>query len=383
MNIEHFLTKEEKLVRQSAREFVNAEILPIIEDYAQDHKFPLHLVKMMGELGFCGATLPEKYDCAELSNVAYGLIMYELERGDGGIRSNVSVTSALCMYPIYLFGTEKQRQYWLPKMARGEAIGCFGLTEPDYGSDPSNLNTTAVREGNGKWRINGTKIWITNGSIADVALVWASTEEGIRGFLVEKGTPGFTTPEIERKWSMRAGITSELVLEDVIVDEEESLLPNVKPGLKAPLTCLNQGRYGISWGVLGAADACFQCALDYAKNRIQFNKPIASFQIQQEKFARLVTELSKGQIMSLHLGRLKDQEKATPSQMALAKRNNTEIARNLCIETRAILGAAGVVSDYPIMRHMANLESIYTYEGTHDILTLIIGKELTGINAFT
>jgi glutaryl-CoA dehydrogenase len=381
MNFQGLLTDEDKLVRETVRQFVNAEVLPIIEKHAQEQTFPKNLIKPMGELGFYGATLPEKYGCAGMSNISYGLLMYELERGDSGLRSFASVQGALVMYPIYAFGTTAQKDYWLPKMAKGEVIGCFGLTEPDFGSNPGGMRTRAVREGNGKWRINGTKMWITNGSIADVAVVWAQTDEGIRGFLVETGTPGFSTPEMKGKWSLRASITSELVFEDVIVDEEKSLLPGVK-GLKGPLSCLTQARYGIAWGVLGAADACYQCALDYAKHRVQFEKPIASFQLQQEKLAWMVTELTKGQLLTWQLGRLKDQGKYTPAQVSMAKMNNVNVAREICSKARTILGANGIVDEYPIMRHMGNLEAVYTYEGTHDMHLLVIGQEVTGIAAY-
>ena len=381
MNFQSQLSDEEKLVRGTVRQFINNEVLPVIEKHAQEQTFPTNLIKPMGELGFYGATLPEKYGCAGMNNVAYGLLMYELERGDSGLRSFASVQGALVMYPIYAFGSEAQKNYWLPRMATGEVIGCFGLTEPDFGSNPGGMRTRAVREANGKWRINGTKMWITNGSIADVAVVWAQTDDGIRGFLVEKGTPGFSAPEMKGKWSLRASVTSELVLEDVVVDEEKSLLPGVK-GLKGPLSCLTQARYGIAWGVLGAADACYQSALDYARNRIQFDKPIAAFQLQQEKLAWMVTELTKGQLLTLQLGRLKDQGKYTPAQVSMAKMNNTNVAREICSKARTILGANGVVDEYPIMRHMANMEAVYTYEGTHDMHTLVIGQEVTGIPAF-
>jgi glutaryl-CoA dehydrogenase len=381
MNFQDLLDDEERLVRETARNFVNEQVMPIIDKHAQEETFPRHLVPVMGEMGFFGPSLPEEYGCAGLSNVAYGLLMYELERGDSGLRSMASVQGSLVMYPIFAYGSEAQKKYWLPKMARGEAIGCFGLTEPDFGSNPSGMRTKAVREPGGKWRLNGAKMWITNGTVADVAVVWAKTEDGIRGFLVEKGTPGFSAPQMKGKWSLRASITSELILDNVVVDEEKSLLPGVI-GIKGPLSCLTQARYGIAWGALGAADNCYQTALEYSLSRIQFDKPIAGFQLQQKKLAEMVTELTKGQLLVLQLGRLKDQGRYSPAQVSMAKMNNVKIALDICRSARTMLGANGIMGEYPIMRHANNLESVYTYEGTHDMHILIIGQEVTGIAAY-
>jgi glutaryl-CoA dehydrogenase len=381
MGFQALLTDEERLVRQGARAFVNAEVLPIIEAHAQAATFPRELVATLGERGFLGPTLPEAFGGAGLSATGYGLLMYELERGDSGLRSFASVQGSLVMYPIHAFGSDAQRSRWLPRLARGEAIGCFGLTEPDFGSNPAGMRTRAVRQPDGRWRLDGIKTWITNGSIADVALVWAQTEEGVRGFLVERGTPGFSATEVKHKWSLRASVTSELALEGVLVDEAESLLPGVK-GLKGPLSCLSQARFGIAWGALGAADACYQCALDYALQRVQFDRPIAGFQLQQEKLAWMVTELTKGQLLALQLGRLKEAGRVTPAQISMAKLNNVNAAREIASRARTILGANGIVGDYPVMRHLMNLESVYTYEGTHDLHTLIVGQEITGIPAF-
>jgi glutaryl-CoA dehydrogenase len=381
MALEGLLTEEERMVRETAREFVNREVLPVIEKHAQAMTFPAQLIPMMGELGFFGPTLPERYGCAGLSQTAYGLLMYELERGDSGLRSFASVQGSLVMWPIFTYGSEAQKDHWLPLLASGAKIGCFGLTEPDFGSNPGGMLTRAERIPGGKWRLNGTKMWITNGTVADVAIVWARTPEGIRGFLVEKGAKGFSAPETHGKWSLRASVTSELVLEDVEVDEAASMLP-LAQGLKAPLSCLTQARFGIAWGVLGAADACYQCALDYAKTRIQFGKPIAAFQLQQEKLAWMVTELTKGQLLALQVGRLKDQGLATPAHVSMAKGNNVNAALEICRRARTVLGANGILDDYPVMRHMANLESVYTYEGTHDMHTLIVGEEVTGLAAY-
>ena len=378
-NTESLLSEEEKLVRDTVRGFISDEVIPIIEKHYREGTFPSHLVKKMGELGFLGPTLPAKYGCAELNNVAYGLIMQELERGDSSVRSFASVQSGLVMYPIYTFGSDKQKDYWLPRLAKGEAIGCFGLTEPDYGSNPGGMKTRAEKKG-GKYVLNGAKMWITNGTIADVAVVWAKLDGEIKGFLVEKGTPGFTAPEMKGKHSLRASVTSELVFQDCETPEE-NILPK-SGGLKSPLMCLDQARYGIAWGAIGSAMACYNAALNYAKSRIQFDKPIAAFQITQEKLVFMLNEITKGQLLNLQLGRLKDQNKQKFTQVSLAKRNNVHFALEIARLARTILGANGILDEYPIMRHMANLESVYTYEGTHDIHTLIIGSDITGFQAF-
>lgn len=381
MNFQDLLDDEEKLVRETARAFVNEKVIDIIDEHAQEETFPEHLIPEMGNLGFFGPSLPEEYGCAGLSSVAYGLLMYELERGDSALRSMASVQGSLVMYPIFAFGSEAQKEFWLPQMAAGEIIGCFGLTEPDFGSNPSGMRTRAERRDDGTWLINGTKMWITNGTIADVALVWATTEEGVRGFLVEKGAAGFTAPQMKGKWSLRASVTSELIFDNVVVEESASLLPGVT-GLKGPLSCLTQARYGIAWGALGAADNCYQTALDYSLTRVQFDRPIGGFQLQQKKLTEMVTEITKGQLLVLHLGRLKDLGKATPAQVSMAKMNNVQVALDICRSARTMLGANGIMGEYPIMRHAANLESVYTYEGTHDIHTLIIGEEVTGLAAY-
>ncbi len=373
------LSEEETLVRSTVREFVDDNILPIIEKCNREGMFPIQLVKQMAELGLFGATLPAKYGCAELNNVAYGLMMQELERGDSGIRSFASVQSALVMYPIYTFGSEEQKDCWLPKLAKGEKIGCFGLTEPDYGSNPGGMITRVERKGD-DFLLNGAKMWITNGTIADVAVVWAKLDGEIKGFLVEKGTKGFEAPEMHGKHSLRASVTSELIFQDCVIPQK-NLLPK-SGGLKSPLMCLSQARYGIAWGALGAAMACYDAALQYSLSRVQFDKPIASFQITQEKLVYMLTEITKGQLLCLQLGRLKDQNKATFTQISLAKRNNVYHALEIARSAREILGANGILDEYPVMRHAANLESVKTYEGTHEMHTLIIGEDITGIAAF-
>ncbi len=380
-NLDELLTDEEKLVRQTVRDFVDNEVMPIIEHHAREGTFPMHLVQKIGELGLFGITLPQDYGCAGLNNVCYGLAMQELERGDSGIRSFASVQSSLVMYPIYTYGSEEQRQRWLPRLARGEAIGCFGLTEPDYGSNPGGMVTTAKRLDGGGFVLNGAKMWITNGTLADVAVVWAKLDGVVRGFLVEKGLKGFTAPEMKGKHSLRASVTSELVFQDVELPES-SLLPGVE-GLRGPLSCLTQARYGISWGVLGAAMHCYESSLAYAKSRITFDKPIAGYQLIQDKLAYMLTEITKGQLLVWRLAKLKDQGTMRPQQVSLAKRNNCEIALNIARIAREIHGANGILDEYPIMRHAANLESVKTYEGTHEMHTLILGQDITGLAAFS
>src|SRR5438874_9509995 len=383
-NIDSVLSEEERAVRDSVRRFVDERVMPIIGQCYVDGRFPKQLVPQMAELGLFGANLPEEYGCAGLNNVAYGLIMQELERGDSGVRSFASVQGALVMYPIFAFGSEEQKRRWLPPMAAGEVIGCFGLTEPDYGSNPGGMITVA-KEAKGGWVLNGAKMWITNGSTAQIAIVWAKTGrledvDSIRGFIVPTNTQGFSSKDQKGKLSLRASDTSELVLQDVCVPQD-ALLPK-SAGLKSPLMCLTQARYGIAWGAVGAAMACYDEALSYAKTRVVFGKPIGGFQLQQARLAEMLTEITKAQLLCLQLGRLKDQGTVTPQQVSLAKRNNVSMATDIAREARRLLGANGILAEYQAMRHLANLESVYTYEGTHDIHTLILGQEITGLNAF-
>ncbi len=379
LDLDSLLSDEARLARDTVREFVDDMVLPIIEECHRDARTPLELVPEIGRLGLFGATIDE-YGLPGMDNVAYGLIMQELERGDSGLRSFVSVQSSLVMYPIYTFGSKAQRDRWIPALASGEAIGCFGLTEPDFGSNPGGMRTMARRDGDG-WILNGSKQWITNGTLADVAVVWAKTDEGVRGFLVEKGTPGYTSSDQHGKFSLRASTTSELGFQDCRIPAD-AILPETT-GLKNALMCLNQARYGIAWGGLGAAMACYQAALDYTKERIQFSgQPIASHQLVQDKLVWMLSEISKGQTLALRLGQLKDQGKLKHYQVSLGKRNNVWVARECARLARELLGANGIVDDYPVIRHMLNIESVYTYEGTHDIHGLIIGAQVTGIPAF-
>ncbi|MDQ2888517.1 MAG: acyl-CoA dehydrogenase family protein [Chloroflexota bacterium] len=378
-NIDHLLTEEERMVRDTVRKFVQERVQPIIGEHFEAGTFPRPLISEVAELGLLGMHL-EGYGCAGLSAVSYGLACQELEAGDSGLRSFVSVQGSLAMFPIHAYGTEEQKQHWLPRMARGEAIGCFGLTEPDSGSDPSSMTTNARRDGD-TYILNGTKMWITNGSIADVAVVWARTDEGVRGFLVERGTPGFTTSDVHHKLSLRASITSELHFEDCRIPAE-NMLSGVR-GMRGPLSCLNEARFGIAWGANGAARACYEVALDYAKSRVQFKRAIASFQLVQQKLVNMATELIKAQLLALQLGRLKDEGLLHPVQVSVAKRNNVREALATARSARSVLGANGITLEYPISRHMNNLESVFTYEGTDDIHTLIIGQAITGQNAFS
>ncbi|MFN8674654.1 MAG: acyl-CoA dehydrogenase family protein [Candidatus Sericytochromatia bacterium] len=377
--LDDWLTDEEKMIRNTVRDYVEDKFLPLIEEAYMEGKFPSHLIQELGGMGILGPTI-QGYGCSGLNSMAYGLICQELERGDSGLRSFASVQSSLVMYPIYTFGSEEQKEKWLPKLASGKAIGCFGLTEPDFGSNPSGMITRAVKKGD-HYILNGAKMWITNGTVADIAVVWAKTEDDVvTAFLVEKGTEGFSAPEIKNKHSLRASITSELILQDVKIPVE-NMLPNSK-GIKHALMCLNQARYGITWGVIGAAMACYETALEYSKTRIQFDKPIASFQMVQDKLVWMLNEITKAQLLSFRLGKLKDEGKLKPQHVSLAKMNNVKMAREVCMTAREILGANGVAAEYPVMRHMNNIESVFTYEGTHDIHILTVGRDITGISAF-
>jgi len=377
--IDELLTEEQRMMRDAVRDWVEAKFLPIVSQHHRDGTFPTELAKDLGEMGVFGATL-KGYGCAGLDNVAYGLIVQELERGDSGLRSFASVQSGLVMYPIYSYGSDAQKERWLPRLQSGDALDCFGLTEPDHGSDPGSMKTRAVKKGQ-EYVLNGTKLWITNGSVADVAVVWAKGEDGeIGGYLVEKGTPGYSTLDIHGKFSMRASITSELAFADCKIPLENKL-PGVK-GLKGPLSCLSQARYGIAWGAIGAAMGCYDWSLQYAQQRVQFNKPIGSFQLVQQKLVWMITEITKAQLLCLRLGQLKDMGKARPQQISMAKMNNVQIALDAARLARDILGAAGIVDEHPIIRHMMNLETVNTDEGTHDIHTLIVGRDITGLDAF-
>ena len=379
-HLDDLLTEEHKLVRDATREWVKREVSPIIEDAAQEAKFPRHLLAGLAEIGAFGPYIPEEYGGAGLDQISYGLIMQEIERGDSGIRSTASVQSSLVMYPIFKYGNEEQRKKYLPRLASGELIGCFGLTEPNHGSNPGGMETRFKDMGD-HYLLNGAKLWISNSPFADIAVVWAKNEEDrIHGLLVERGMEGFSTPETHHKWSLRASATGELIFDNVKVPKE-NLLPN-KSGLGAPLGCLDSARYGIAWGVIGAAMDCYDTALRYAKERIQFGKPIAGFQLQQKKLAEMITEITKAQMLTWRLGVLRNEGRATSAQISMAKRNNVEMAINIAREARQVLGGMGITGDYSIMRHMMNLESVITYEGTHDIHLLITGFDITGISAF-
>jgi glutaryl-CoA dehydrogenase len=379
LRLERHFTEEEKMVRDTAARFVDERVAPVIRDHFRDATFPKQLIAEMGRLGLFGANL-SGYGMAGVSNIAYGLIMQELERGDSGLRSFASVQGGLVMYPIFSFGSEKQKKRWLPLLARGEAVGCFGLTEADAGSDPGGMRTNAVDDGDG-YLLNGEKTWITNGSIADIAVVWARYQDGIRGFLVERGTKGFSTSDIHGKWSMRASITSSLVFSECRIPKENALPNGI--GLKCALQCLTQARYGIGWGVLGAALDCYNTAVNYTKVRKQFGKPIASFQLVQQSLVGMLTELVKGQLLALEVGRLKDAGAADFLHVSMLKRNNAQVALDVARQARDLLGANGIVDEYPIMRHLMNLETVNTYEGTHNVHTLILGQGISGIAAYS
>lgn len=379
-NVDDLLTEEHKHIREAVRSYVKKEISPIIEDYAQKAEFPQQIVKQLGDLGCFGPTVPVEYGGGGLDYISYGLMMQELERGDSGVRSTASVQGSLVMYPIYAYGNEAQRKKYLPKLASGEWLGCFGLTEPDHGSDPSSMLTNIKDDGD-HVILNGAKMWISNAPFSQVAVVWARDEENIiRGVIVERGMEGFTTPTTHGKWSLRASATGELVFDNVKVPKE-NILPNVK-GLKGPLGCLTKARYGIAWGVVGAAMDCYDTALRYSKERIQFDKPIGGFQLQQKKLAEMITEITKAQLLNWRLGVLMNEGKVTPQQVSMAKRNSCEIGANICRDARQMLGGMGITGEYPVMRHMMNIESVITYEGTHDIHLLITGMDVTGLNAF-
>jgi len=379
-NLDELLTEEHKLVRDAAREWVKRDVSPIIEEYAQKAEFPTQIIKGLADIGAFGPYIPEEYGGAGLDQISYGLIMQEIERGDSGVRSTASVQSSLVMYPIWKYGTEEQRQKFLPKLASGEWMGCFGLTEPDHGSNPSGMTTNFKDKGD-HYLLNGAKMWISNAPFAQVAVVWAKDESGrIHGLIVERGIEGFTTPETHNKWSLRASATGELIFDNVKVPKE-NLLPN-KSGLGAPLGCLDSARYGIAWGAIGAAMDCYDTALRYSKERMQFGKPIGQFQLQQKKLAEMITEITKAQLLTWRLGVLRNEDKATSAQISMAKRNNVDMAINIAREARQILGGMGITGEYSIMRHSMNLESVITYEGTHDIHLLITGLDITGLNAF-
>ena len=379
-NVDDLLTEEHKLVRDTVRSYVKKEISPIIEDYAQRAEFPQQIIKQLGELGCFGPTVPEQYGGGGMDYISYGLMMQELERGDSGVRSTASVQGSLVMFPIYQYGSEEQRNKFLPKLASGEWLGCFGLTEPNHGSDPSGMLTN-IKDAGDHVILNGAKMWISNAPFAQVAVVWAKDDAGdIRGVIVERGMEGFSTPTTHGKWSLRASATGELVFDNVKVPKE-NILPNVK-GLKGPLGCLTKARFGIAWGAVGAAMDCYHIALEYSKERIQFGRPIGGFQLQQKKLAEMVTEITKAQLLNWRLGTLMNEGKVTPAQVSMAKRNACEIATNIARDARQMLGGMGITGEYPIMRHMMNLESVITYEGTHDVHLLITGMDITGINAF-
>jgi glutaryl-CoA dehydrogenase len=379
-NIDELLTEEHKLIRESVRSYVKKEISPIIEDYAQRAEFPRQIVKQLGDLGCFGPNIPAEYGGGGLDYISYGLMMQELERGDSGVRSTASVQGSLVMFPIHAYGSEEQKKKYLPKLASGEWLGCFGLTEPDHGSDPGGMLSNFKDKGD-HVILNGSKMWISNAPFAQIAVVWAKNEEGeIQGLIVERGMKGFTTPTTHGKWSLRASATGELVFDNVKVPKE-NVFPNIK-GLKGPLSCLTKARFGIAWGTIGAAMDCYDTALRYSKERIQFDKPIAGFQLQQKKLAEMVTEITKAQLMNWRLGVLMNEGKATPAQVSMAKRNACETAANIAREARQVLGGMGITGEYPVMRHMMNIESVITYEGTHDVHLLITGMDITGLNAF-